>query len=326
MWGRWGVLIILEICGCTRESAGPVLFVRRMAPASLAVNEERAEARASRLVVVSLLPEARAVFAGRLEAVATRLEMLLHPLGVDLDARDPWIHIQHTLSRYLPVITAARWMAAERWILGDSGAAVRLAGSCAEPHDPDEACVPLDDPRARIGTGAFALWPLTRALRIRVAPADQDEVVARLRARVLVEGGTIALVLTARDLAASQTAMHDIGRQARRIARALARAGIPQLGFLGAWGGDVPAGSLRPGLRLGPNEVLVVPRMGALARTSAMRREVSSVLMAPLHGSLPPRTSSTRRPGPAWSSRTGASVETRPTWSSAPAGRSVRWR
>jgi len=122
----------------------------------------------------------------------------------------------------------------------------------------------------------FAAWPVTRALFVHSAGSDW---LHSLRAHVVRPTSGVALVLTHTDLAARRRGVEQtIVASARRLAQLLARDGVSEFGYLAHWGDPIVGDSLLPQLRLAPGQVLVVPRLGALARLPEFRAEVEAEL------------------------------------------------
>src|SRR5262249_17809175 len=128
------------------------------------------------------------------------------------------------------------------------------------------------DRRAR-----FAAWSLTRAILLRTSPEHLAELQRVLRALADREDATVALVFFGDD-GSNRSGEAELGTAAGRLARLLGRAGLADFPLVAAWAEPAAETPSLP-IELGENDVLVVPRMGALARLQDFRAELSAALL-----------------------------------------------
>lgn len=202
-----------------------------------------------------------------LAALATRLEARHHPLVIDFADGDLRDDAEAFARRWLPARTAARVLARGRWPTAEG--TVHLAARCP----PARRCVPLATAPTEL---PIAAWPLAHARRLRFADAATAARAATgLRARVDRPGGTLALVLASEPPAQPSAALI---RQTRRVLRRLPT-GDARLRHL-VERLALPAPAPRPRWWPAPDEVLVVPRLSALARPAEISAEIDAALGA----------------------------------------------
>jgi hypothetical protein len=226
------------------------------------------DARATAVALASL-PRRRAEEV-RLRRLVDRLVAKAHPLGLDLEGGDPAGELRRWFGAKLPSFTAADALLRARWVAADGSLSVRLETSCRDgaPALPERA--------------AFLAWPITRAVVLEVpSPLARGRLVARLRAAAARGGSTVALVLTARDLiSSSRNGIGTLRPTVRRLVRLLQQRGpLPaELWPLRAIAGGTFRGRLSSRLQLRPREILIVPRLSALARLPSFVGEIDSRL------------------------------------------------
>jgi hypothetical protein len=184
------------------------------------------------------------------------------------------IHKQR--GRLLPKLTAARSLIRDRWSDGQLSVAPGAAGEGLRfwPWSRD------DDVRTR--RARLLIWPITHAARVRgLSTALSERVVDALADRSDSADSLLALALP-QDVAERREAPAALTRlcaDCRRLNKLVARAAKdrPMLKVLADLG-TVTDRSLLSWYSAAPGEVLVVPRLGALAR----RREWLDELRAAL--------------------------------------------
>ena len=128
----------------------------------------------------------------------------------------------------------------------------------------------------------FAAWPVSRAIRLGTGGSgERDRVAAKLRESVPSAWSPIALVVDA-DLCARRSEPGELGDlvrlcRARRRLLSAAAAKEPLAASLASLGTE-PGGPLLPWLSLAGGDLLIVPRLGALARPEELIRAVQSAL------------------------------------------------
>jgi hypothetical protein len=210
-----------------------------------------------------------------------RLEARLAPWGEDLadDQGDAVAELKREMAVYMPSLTAARELDRGSWRSPDLE--VRVAVSCAEAA-PEDRCVPawplpLD---AGMGDGAsrarFLAWAVTSPALVEFRDASALETSARqLRERTSLRASTLALVLTERDLALQPVAERAALQEAAlRLGRAMAANGGRESTHLESLGRASPSGRVAPWLHLSPTELLVLPRLSAIAQRVAFVHEI----------------------------------------------------
>ncbi len=236
------------------------------APASAPI-----EPAALSLALASLSPPARAELLAALTQATDAEVKRANPLIVDLDkAGTPERErLRELLRADLPAATAAANLLGSPW--QSAGLRVQLGPSCL----PGAArCFPApgqhaDEPLAR--RGASLAWAVAHAAVLRTSsPATLAQA---LRVRQQRPDSTIALVLVQKSGTLDAAQLSALQEQARRGARLLDEA-TAQRRWLEALAA-APSGWALP-LPLGPYEVLVVPRLSALARLSDFHAELQS--------------------------------------------------
>lgn len=214
------------------------------------------------------------------EDLQTRLESAGHPLSLDLEEESLERQLRRSLGRHLPRITAARWLAASPWTTADGQLVVRLALDCVSMKR-HETCLKLADGRqdSLARRARFAAWPVAGAAWIQVADEPLRHVVELLRIGADDPRSTIAMVLTGTDLRFGRDARERLfHNRLERLESLLRRRSPEHARMVAAWCREPPSGATFQGLSLGEAQVLVVPRMGALARLRDFRREIERIL------------------------------------------------
>jgi hypothetical protein len=262
---------------------GPVLVVRAVAaPAAAAPPSEDDEDVAMALAVASIDPAERARILEEMRYTTARLEARLSSLVPDFgdDDVDPIDEFRRAMAAHVPSFTAARTFERSAWTTSDL--TVRLARSCAEARpEGDEVCAPLWTDHAERGPVArarFLAWAASRAAVVDLATPAAAETSARaLRVRVSAPSSPIALVLTGDDLALRPVAERaDLEDAARRLGRAMAANHIEDNHRLDAFARSAPKGRAAPWLSLTPSQLVIVPRLSALARLGEVASEIEA--------------------------------------------------
>jgi hypothetical protein len=156
------------------------------------------------------------------------------------------------------------------------------------PARAGSSCIALAAPAAsRDATherARFLAWAITRAVRLRFANhAAAEQALSVLRARLCRGAGRTALVLSQEDAVGRRDAVADevralAGRAREKLGRRASNTPVAEL--LGNLAASTPAPPLVPWVALGDTEILVVPRMGALAEHDGFVRDVRAALAA----------------------------------------------
>ena len=193
----------------------------------------------------------------------------LDDLEVDAGAPDP-DPLRRALPG-LPPLTAAANVLGAPW--GAPGVSVELGPACQPAAS---RCVPLfaaaidrSDPLVRHGR-ALA-WGLVNAARLRAPPSSRAALLRSLGETQTRPASTIALVFGASRGTLDESELDLLRQQARRVLAHLAP-NTPRRAWLDALS-VAPSGWALP-IVLDADEVLVVPRLGALARLQDFDVEV----------------------------------------------------
>lgn len=275
------VLALVAFAGCTPRSkaqrSGPFL--------SISPREASAPVRSAvppatiALALGGLPPEElghlREYLAQSTDAAVRRAAPMLFDLG--LDDADAASATPDPLRQALPDVPA--WTAAAN-VLGAPwsapGLSVQLVPTCA---DGASRCVPLftatDDDRndALVRRGRALAWSLGNAALLRVPASSRAVVLQALRRVQTRPSGTIALVFAAPRGTLDEAELERLREQARA-----AMAHLPpdstQRSWLDALTAARPSWELP--LAFEADEILVVPRLSAMARLQDFREEVAS--------------------------------------------------
>ncbi|HLK35831.1 MAG TPA: hypothetical protein VKU41_03695 [Polyangiaceae bacterium] len=174
----------------------------------------------------------------------------------------------------LPALTAAVNLGGAPW--SAPGISVRLGPGC----DPAASrCVPLfaaassepEDPLAR--RARSLAWALSNAARVRAPPSSRTALVRSLRTAQRRPSSAVAIVFDAARGTLDGTELDLLRREARRAMEPLGP-DAPQRPWLEAVAGAQATWELP--IDLEPGELLVVPRLSALARLADFTSEVES--------------------------------------------------
>jgi hypothetical protein len=174
----------------------------------------------------------------------------------------------------LPALTAAVNVLGGPW--SGPGLTVRIGPSCA---DAASRCVPLFVPRPGdedrsddlVRRGRALAWTLGNAVLRRVPAGSRASFLESLREAQTRPASTIALVFAARQGALDEAELELVRDQAR-VALAHLPPGAPQRPWLEALG--AAPGRWELPIALDDDEVLVIPRLSALARLQDFRSEI----------------------------------------------------
>jgi hypothetical protein len=251
---------------------GPFLVLTTAPPS------EDASRAAAALALGALSPTRQGTLREQLATLVDRLEARRNPWAVDLDSSPIEAPLSELSASLLPMLTAARALALQRVSVPGQTGSVEVAPRC--PKGVVVRCFPVwpnvRDPDRERERARFAVWPLSNALRLRFESAKVAEQTAS-RLRGCERLPHTALVLTAVDLHGRKSAAADDMRALAARARTdLVRAGeaTEMTDLLGEIADSSVAGPLLPWLELSDAEVLVVPKLGALAELGAFEREV----------------------------------------------------
>ena len=251
--------LALLLLACARKPARPMLsvFDDSSSPAATAIDP-----RGVALALGVMRPAARAALRERLTATADDELKRANPLIVDLEGTQTTsrTELAASLRSAVPSVTAALNLLGSPWRA--PGIRVELGDACAPAA---KQCVPLFD-AGLARDAAFASWAWSNAMVIHSSDPDA------LRARAEQPGSTIALVISASSGRLDPGELAALKHQAERALphleeKSAARHWLEALR-------DAPAGWAQP-LPLGDGEVLVVPRLSALAKLDEFRDEVS---------------------------------------------------
>ena len=255
--GRGSVLSIVAAAGA-RESAG-------VGPASVSL--------ALGGLPPEEIPRLRERIAESADAALRRAAPDLLDMGSPADdaaARDA----ANQVGPDLPALTAAVNLVGAPW--SAPGISVRLGAGC----DPAASrCVPLfappssepEDPLAR--RARSLAWALSNASRVRSPPSSRTALVRSLRAAQRRPSSTVAIVFDAARGTLDGTELDLLRREARRAMEALGT-DAPQRAWLEAIAAAQATWELP--IDLESDELLVVPRLSALARLVDFASEVES--------------------------------------------------
>lgn len=220
---------------------------------------------AGTLFVQSLGSAGQRALTEALDGLRVRLEARSHPLILDLETMPVADQASAGARTFRPIWSAAATLAPGVWRRRGGWLVLRAACEGAD------RCWPVDQvPDAAL---RLAAWPVTHAAVLRGPPAALAIVAARLRLAATRAGSAVALVLDDATLSgAVEGPSAALVGAARRLVDRAARLELSGLGWLDeAMGPAVGAGL---DALTGPGELLVVPRLSAVARRAAFRAEV----------------------------------------------------
>jgi hypothetical protein len=257
---RRGLLLALGLFGCASPPEG-VLSVLPAPENTLA----SALPRGAVALALGGLPADTERHLGDEIAAATRAAIQrANPLYVDLSGEPA----AGPLAAHLPALTAAANLLGSPW--QGPGLRVELGADCRPEA---RLCIPLfrerqDDGLERRARGM--VWTLSNAALLR-APGRVEAVREALQQRAIQTDSTIALVFTKSSGSFDATGLSAIQREASRALRYVP-AEANGHSWLEALAQPAPQWALP--IQLEPDELLVIPRLGALARVNEFVLEV----------------------------------------------------
>jgi hypothetical protein len=255
------------------ESRGPFLSIlRREGSAAAGALPDGSIALALGGLPSAELPRLRARLAESVDSAVRRAAPTLYDLeGTADDAGPPPADPLRGALPNVPALTAAANVLGAPWV--GPGVSVELGPAC---NPAASRCVPLfgpaaDPPDAVVRRGRALAWALANGARLRVPASSRPALLLALRQAAVRPSSTIALVFDASRGTLDATEL-DLARQQARQAVAFLPAhatGRPWIEALGAARADwaLP-------IALDADELLVIPRLGALARLQDFRAEI----------------------------------------------------
>jgi hypothetical protein len=204
-------------------------------------------------------------------AVRRAAATLFDRVGLAEEAAAPEPDLLRQALPDLPALTAAANVLGTPW--NAPGLSVRLGATCDAAAD---GCVPLfapavDGEDVLVRRGRALAWTLGNAVRLRVPAGSREALLRSMREAEIRPSGTIALVFGAPRGELDEAELALLREQARRALAHLA-ADAPQRPWLEALGAARAVWELQ--IALDADEVLVIPRLGALARLQDFHSEV----------------------------------------------------
>lgn len=248
---------------CPSRSPERFLVVRKQA-----VDKTPEDGLAIDLALRSLSPSRQREVLASFQALADDLEARANPLVPSLDEEPPGAALRALSPSLLPTLTAARYLAPGAWQV--ERVSLSLAKACPQHA---EACIPLSHARTSLhGARKAAVWPLAYAILLDAPePLQRKRIVQALRRRVGEDGSSIALVVdTWRPGVSAQR--KALGLLATKAAAIACKAKHETCGILSAMA--QPPATRRLAFALDDSEILVVPKLGSLARHGVFERQV----------------------------------------------------
>jgi hypothetical protein len=276
--GVVGLFALLVFAGCSRrpeaERRGPFLSIFRQE----ATNEARVAVPPGSIALAlgglppDSLPRLREYLTQSTDLALRRAAPMLFDLGLDEDAASPTPDPLRQALPDLPALTAAANALGAPW--SAPGLSVQVGPACTAAAS---RCVPLfaqaaDDADALVRRARALAWALGNAAVLRVPAGSREALLRSLREAQTRPSSTIALIFGA-SRGALDAAELELLRDQARVALAHLPAGAPQRPWLDAL--CVAKASWELPVRLDADEVLVVPRLSALARLQDFRSEVA---------------------------------------------------
>lgn len=274
-----GVVGLLALAGCLSrpkaERRGPFLSISRQEGGT--VPRSGVPPGSIALALGGLPPEEltrlRELLEASTDAAVRRAATMLFD-GVGAAAQDAAAAAPDPLRQALPdlpALTAAANMLGGFW--SAPGLSVKLEPACDAAAS---RCVPLfapavDGEDALVRRGRALAWTLGNAALLRVPEGSRAAMLRSLRGAQARSSGTIALVFGAPRGTLDEAELDLLHEQARR-ALAHVAADAPQRAWLDALG--VARASWELPIALGADELLVIPRLSALARLQDFHAEV----------------------------------------------------
>jgi len=234
------------------------------------------------MLVLNAMPETRRqLLADSLAKLATMVDKMKNPFFVSLDDHQEQSVVEDLMAQTAPAFTAATNLAAGHWDSPEGDVQVRPVARCSAQR----LCIPLvgfprnnrnnneSEQRAR-----FLAWPLGYAVFLTVDDrAELDRVAEALRAPGSFQ---IGLVLTSPELHSvrSSPALLTLQRNARHLVKTMPKSSAPLFETLTNLANAGTAKDRLAWLRLPPDAILIVPRLGALATCDQFVGEIRSRL------------------------------------------------
>jgi hypothetical protein len=274
-----GIVGLLGLAGCSvrakAEKTGPFLSILILRQDGAAEAHRTIAPGSVTLALAGLPPEELPRLRQRLAQSTDAALRRAAPSVFDLEAADDSAALAADPLRDalpdLPALTAATNVLGAPWIA--PGLSVRLGPSCA---DGASRCVPLFGPAfdredALLRRGRALAWSLGNAARLRVSAGSRAAVLQSLRASQTLPTSTIALVFGAPRGTLDEVALEGLREQAR-----LSLADVASDALQRPWLDALCAAraSWELPIAFDADEVLVIPRLSALARLQEFRSEV----------------------------------------------------
>jgi hypothetical protein len=276
--GSWPVLVVGR--GADATEANDALTRAGVAWEPPSSDDERAAA----LALGTLAPPELEALRAALDDLETRLQARSNPMVEDLEDGDPLAPLALLLRRFLPALTACDAIASRRRATPEGTMVVAVAMTCEAP-DGGATCLPLWNPspggrspeERSVERARFLEWPLATAAVLGFANvAEAGSARANLRAGSREAASRIALVLDEADLRGGEDGgVAEVRRIATRVLTLASHDRAVDTTVLELIAREPPPGSRRvPWLRLDAEEILVVPRLGALANLASFVDEI----------------------------------------------------
>jgi hypothetical protein len=268
---------VMAIVSCAASERGPFLAIGTPVASSAVVRDSERVATVG-IALQSLSEGDLARLDGILARARERAYAHANPLYVELEDDRPddlAREARSLLESNAPILTAAQAIGRTRFELSD-GFSVALVSDCRASAPTD--CVPLwGAPSERLleRRMRFAAWPLAFAGVLATRGVANDPASA-LRPLIHRRDGTVALVLTLAPARDGSGARAAIRQRMRRILPRLEHDHVDTR-WARAVATTEPSTNLDH-VGIQADEILVVPRLGALARLRAFEREISTEL------------------------------------------------
>jgi len=256
------------------ERTGPFLSISRQDRGT--VSRSAVPPGSIALALGGLPPEELTRLRERLEestdaAVRRAAAILFDQVGLAPDSASPAPDPLRQALPDVPALTAAANVLGAPW--NAPGLSVKLGPACDAAA---ARCVPLfapaaDGEDALVRRGRALAWTLGNTALLRVPAGSRAAMLRSLRGAQARPSGTIALVFDAPQGALDEVELELLREQARRALAHLGP-GAPQRPWLEALGAVRATWELP--IALDPNDVLVIPRLSALARLQDFHSEV----------------------------------------------------
>jgi hypothetical protein len=272
-----GLVVLVALGGCLShrrtERRGPFLSIVRQEGGT--VQRSLVPSGSIALAFGGLPPEEltrlRELLEESTEAAVRRAGAMLFDLELTEDDATPVADPLRRALPDLPALTAAANVLGAPW--SAPGLSVKLGPACDAAAS---RCTPLFAPATHrddtlVRRGRALAWTLGNAALLRVPRGSRTALLRSLRGAQARPSSTIALVFGAPRGALDEAELERLREQAGRALAHLA-ADAPQRSWLEALGA-APAGWELP-LTFDPDEVLVIPRLSALARLQDFHSEI----------------------------------------------------